>query len=45
MLIEISLINYQTIKKTVKCEDAPIRQILYTGLSSYVRDDPINLGI
>ena len=35
----------QTVKKTVKCEDALIRQILYTGLSSYIHDDPINLGI
>ena len=33
------------VKKTVKCEDSLIRQILYTGLSSYIRDDPINLGI
>jgi len=40
-------INYiiKQIKKTVKCEDVLIRQILYTGLSSYVGDDPINLGI
>lgn len=40
-------INYiiKQIKKTVKCEDVLIRQILYTILSSYVRDDPINLGI
>ena len=29
----------------MKCEDALIRQILYTGLSTYVEDDPINLGI
>ena len=35
----------QIIKKTVKCEDSLIRQILYTGLSSYIQDDPINLGI
>ena len=35
----------KSIKKTVKCEDALIRQVLYTGLSSYVEDDPINLGI
>jgi hypothetical protein len=35
----------KTIKKTVKCEDALIRQILYTGLSTYVEDDPINLGV
>jgi hypothetical protein len=35
----------KSIKKTVKCEDALIRQILYTALSSYVEDDPINLGI
>jgi hypothetical protein len=34
-----------SIKKTVKCEDALIRQVLYTGLSTYVEDDPINLGI
>ena len=33
------------VKKTVKCEDVLIRQILYTGLSSYIQDDPINLGI
>jgi hypothetical protein len=33
------------IKKTVKCEDILIRQILYTGLSSYIEFDPINLGI
>ena len=40
-------INYiiKQIKKTVKCEDVLIRQILYTCLSSYVGDDPINLGI
>ncbi len=35
----------QIVKKTVKCEDSLIRQILYTGLSSYIWDDPINLGI
>jgi hypothetical protein len=35
----------RAVKKTVKCEDALIRQILYTGLSSYIQDDPINLGI
>jgi hypothetical protein len=34
-----------SIKKTVKCEDSLIRQILYTGFSTYVEDDPINLGI
>jgi len=33
------------VKKTVKCEDILIRQILYTGLSSYIEVDPINLGI
>ena len=33
------------IKKTVKCEDILIRQILYTALSSYIGFDPINLGI
>ncbi len=33
-----------TIKKTVKKEDTLIRQILYTGLSTYSLD-PINLGI
>ncbi|MGD1836988.1 MAG: hypothetical protein ACPKPY_02885 [Nitrososphaeraceae archaeon] len=40
-------INYivKSIKKKVKCEDVLIRQILYTGLSSYIGDDPINLGI
>jgi hypothetical protein len=35
----------KSIQKTVKREDALIRQILYTGLSSYVEDDPINLGV
>ncbi len=35
----------KTIKKTVKCEDALIRQILYTGFSTYVEDDPLNLGV
>ena len=35
----------KTVKKTVKCEDVLIRQILYTTLSSYIQDDPINLGI
>lgn len=35
----------KAVKKTVKCEDVLIRQILYTGLSSYIQDDPINLGI
>ena len=35
----------RSIKKTVKCEDALIRQVLYTGFSTYVEDDPINLGI
>ncbi|MGI9012484.1 MAG: hypothetical protein ACR2F1_15040 [Nitrososphaeraceae archaeon] len=35
----------EKIKKTVKYEDVLIRQILYTGLSSYIGDDPINLGI
>ena len=35
----------KTIKKTVKCEDALIRQILYLSFSSYIEDDPINLGI
>jgi Bifunctional DNA primase/polymerase, N-terminal len=34
-----------SIKKTVKSEDALIRQILYTGFSTYVEDDPLNLGI
>jgi hypothetical protein len=34
-----------SIKKTVKCEDTLIRQILYTGLSAYVEDEPINLGV
>ena len=29
----------------MKCEDALIRQILYTGFSTYVEDDPINLGV
>ena len=35
----------QTVQKTVKCEDSLIKQILYTGFSSYIEDDPINLGI
>ena len=35
----------KSIKKTVKCEDSLIRQILYTGLSTYIQNDPINLGI
>ncbi len=34
-----------TIKKTVKCEDILIKQILYTALSSYIQSDPINLAI
>ncbi len=33
------------IKKTVKCDDILIKQILYTGLSTYSQSDPINLGI
>lgn len=33
-----------SIKKTVKCEDSLIRQIVLTGLSSKT-DDPINLGV
>ena len=37
--------SIKSIKKTVKCEDFLIRQILYTCFSSYVQDDPINLGI
>ena len=35
----------KNVKKTVKCEDALIRQILYTGFSTYVEDDPLNLGV
>jgi hypothetical protein len=35
----------KAVKKTVKCEDVLIRQILLTGLSSYIEEDPINLGI
>ena len=35
----------KSIKKTVKQEDSLVRQILYTGFSSYIEDDPINLGI
>jgi hypothetical protein len=35
----------KSIKRTVKCEDALTRQILYTGFSAYVEDDPLNLGI
>ena len=34
----------KTAKKTVKQEDALVRQIVYTGLSAYT-NDPINLGI
>jgi hypothetical protein len=34
----------KTLKKTIKQEDALVRQICYTGLSAYT-DDPINLGI
>ena len=49
-IVEFQSNNYfeyvvKSIKKTVKCEDALIRQVLYTGLSTYVEDDPINLGI
>ena len=36
---------FKTVKKTVKCEDVLIRQIGYTALSSYIEDDPLNLGI
>ena len=36
--------NIDTVKKTVKREDALIRLILYTGLSAYTKD-PLNLGI
>ena len=36
---------FKTVKKTVKCEDVLIRQIGYAALSSYIEDDPINLGI
>jgi hypothetical protein len=36
---------FKMVKKTVKCEDVLVRQIGYTGLSSYIEDDPINLGI
>jgi hypothetical protein len=35
----------KTVKKTVRCEDILIRQIMYGVLSSYIGDDPINLGI
>lgn len=35
----------ESIKKTVKSEDTLIRQILYTGFSAYVEDDPLNLGV
>ena len=35
----------RSIQKTVKCEDALIRQILYTGFSTYIEEDPLNLGI
>src|SRR4051794_26047739 len=43
-------INYQDfidyainiIKKTVKCEDTLIKQIIYAALSSYIQNDPIN---
>ncbi|MGI9010636.1 MAG: hypothetical protein ACR2F1_05565 [Nitrososphaeraceae archaeon] len=33
------------VKNTVKCEDVLIRQILYTGFSAYIENDPLNLGI
>jgi hypothetical protein len=33
------------VKKTVKCEDILVKQILYTALSSYIQNDPINLAI
>jgi hypothetical protein len=36
---------FKTVKKTVKCEDVLVRQIGYTALSSYIEDDPLNLGI
>lgn len=36
--------SIRTIKKTVKREDVLVRQIFYTGLSTYTFD-PINLGI
>jgi hypothetical protein len=35
----------KNVKKTVKCEDPLIKQILYTGFSAYVEDDPLNLGV
>jgi hypothetical protein len=35
----------KTVKKTVKSEDALIRQILYTAFSAYIEDDPLNLGV
>ena len=35
----------KAVKKTVKCEDVLIRQILLTGLSSYIEEDPINLEL
>jgi hypothetical protein len=35
----------KTIKKTVKCDDILIKQILYASLSTYTQSDPINLGI
>ena len=35
----------QSVKKTVKSEDVLIRQILYTAFSSFIEDDPLNLGI
>ena len=36
---------FKTVKRTVKCEDVLIRQIGYAALSSYIEDDPLNLGI
>src|SRR4051812_29843564 len=33
------------VKKTVKCEDTLIKQIVYAAISSYIQSDPINLAI
>jgi len=35
---------FDTVRKTIKQENALVRQIAYTGLSAYTRD-PLNLGI
>ena len=34
-----------TVKKTVNCNDTLIKQIMYTGISSYVHNYPITLAV